>query len=105
MANRCTKIVATIGPAQDAPGALERLIDAGVDVLRLNLSHASPREQATRARRARAHKPDIALLADLAGPKLRLGDLPGEVTIGAGDTLTLGAGGVPVGDPSLFGRV
>jgi pyruvate kinase len=105
MSRRRTKIIATIGPAQDAPGALERLIDAGVDVLRLNLSHASPREQAARARRARAHKPDIALLADLCGPKLRLGDLREEVVVASGDTVTLGEGGVPVGDPSLFARV
>jgi pyruvate kinase len=105
MSRRRTKILATVGPAQDAPGALERLIDAGVDVLRLNLSHASPREQAARARRARAHKPDIALLADLCGPKLRLGDLREEITIATGDTITLGKGGVPVGDPTLYARV
>ena len=71
-----TKIIATIGPALDADGVLERLLDTGVDVLRVNLSHAGPREQAARVRRARAHRPDIAVLADLAGPKLRLGDLP-----------------------------
>ena len=72
---RRTKIVATIGPAQAAPGALERLLDSGVDVLRVNLSHATPREQAAQVRRARAHRPDIAVLADLGGPKLRLGEL------------------------------
>jgi pyruvate kinase len=105
MSRRRTKIIATIGPAQDSPGALERLIDAGVDVLRLNLSHASPRDQAARAHRARAHKPDIALLADLCGPKLRLGELREELPVASGDTVTLGEGGVPVGDPSLFARV
>jgi pyruvate kinase len=102
---RRTKIIATIGPAQDPPGALERLLDSGVDLLRVNLSHASPRAQADRVRRARAHRSDIAILADLAGPKLRLGDLPEEVTVSQGDTLVLGAGGVPVGDPSLYDRV
>ncbi|HXJ19865.1 MAG TPA: pyruvate kinase [Polyangia bacterium] len=105
MGQRRTKIIATIGPAQDPPGALERLLDSGVDVLRVNLSHASPRAQADRVRRARAHKPDIAILADLAGPKLRLGDLPQAVTVAQGETLVLGEGGVPVGDPSLFERV
>jgi len=105
MATRRTKIVATVGPAQDSPGALERLIDAGVDVLRINLSHASPREQAARVRRARAHRPDVAVLVDLAGPKLRLGDLPHEVAVTDGQTVTLGAGGIPVGDPTLFARV
>ncbi len=102
---RRTKIVATIGPAQDAEGALERLLDCGVDVLRVNLSHARPREQAARVRRARAHRPDIAVLADLGGPKLRLGVLRSEIQIASGDTIKLGAGGIPVADPSLYDRV
>jgi pyruvate kinase len=102
---RRTKIIATIGPAQDAPGTLERLLDSGVDVLRINLSHAGPREQAARVRRARAHRPDVAVLVDLAGPKLRLGDLPAELVVTAGEKIVLGAGGVPVGDPTLFERV
>ena len=105
MHHRRTKIIATVGPAQDPPGELERLLDTGVDLLRVNLSHAAPRDQAARVRRARAHRPDIAILADLAGPKLRLADLPEEVRVKEGEALTLGAGGVPVGDPSLFDRV
>jgi pyruvate kinase len=102
---RRTKIVATIGPAQDEPGALERLLDCGVDVLRVNLSHARPRDQAARVRRARAHRPDIAVLADLGGPKLRLGKLSEEIQIATGDTIKLGPGGIPVADPSLYTRV
>src|SRR6266545_7054083 len=47
-----TKIIATIGPAQDPEGALERLLDAGVDVLRVNLSHAGREAQAARVKRA-----------------------------------------------------
>ena len=105
MFERRTKIIATVGPALDPEGMLERLLDAGVDVLRVNLSHASPRDQAARVRRARAHRPDIAVLADLGGPKLRLGELPEDIRITAGDVVTLGAGGIPVGDPSLFDRV
>ena len=89
---RRTKIIATIGPAQAPPGALERLLDSGVDVLRVNLSHATPREQAAQVRRARAHRPDIAVLADLGGPKLRLGELRAELNVAAGDTITIGAG-------------
>jgi pyruvate kinase len=104
MSARRTKIIATIGPAQDAEGALERLLDSGVDVLRVNLSHASPRAQAGRVKRARAHRPDIAILADLAGPKLRLGELP-DTPVKEGDTVVLGAGGFAVGDPTLFDRV
>jgi pyruvate kinase len=102
---RRTKIIATVGPAQDPEGALEALLDSGVDVLRVNLSHASPRDQAARVRRARAYRPDIAVLADLGGPKLRLGDVPKELKISAGETVTLGAGGVAVDDPSLYERV
>jgi pyruvate kinase len=100
-----TKIIATLGPALDSEGVLERLLDSGVDVLRVNLSHAPPRDQAARVRRARAHRSDIAVLADLGGPKLRLGELREEMKIRAGDTITLGAGGVPVADPSLYDRV
>ena len=105
MLDRRTKIVATIGPAQDPAGALERLLDGGVDVLRVNLSHATPRAQAARVRRARAHRPDVAVLADLGGPKLRLGDLPTDIKVDDGETVVLGGGGVPVADPSLFERV
>ena len=104
-ARRRTKIVATLGPAVDRPGELERLLDTGVDVLRVNLSHAPPREHLERVKRARAHRPDVAILADLGGPKLRLGELHDEIPIEAGHTVVLGAGGVPVGDPTLFDRV
>ena len=103
--DRRTKIVATVGPAQDPPGALERLLDAGVDVLRVNLSHASPREQAARVRRARAHRPDIAVLADLGGPKLRLGDLPAEIGRRRATRSCWGQAASPSRDPSLYERV
>ena len=72
-----TKIVATLGPAIDAPGILRQMIDAGVDVFRLNASHGSQDEHAARidavraaARQAGTH---IAILLDLQGPKIRLG--------------------------------
>ena len=81
------------------------MLDAGADVLRVNLSHASPPAHAERVRRARAHRPDVAVLVDLSGPKLRLGELPSELVVKAGETVTLGAGGLPVADPSLFDRV
>jgi pyruvate kinase len=105
VSRRRTKIVATLGPAVDRPGQLERLLDEGVDVLRVNLSHAPPAAHQERVRRARAHRPGVAILADLGGPKLRLAELLAELPIEAGQTLKLGAGGVPVGDPTLFDRV
>jgi len=74
---RRAKIVATLGPASDDPETIGRLVDAGVDVFRLNMSHGEHRtheECCRRARRAaeRAERP-IAVLVDLAGPKIRVG--------------------------------
>jgi pyruvate kinase len=100
-----TKIVATLGPATDKPGALEKMLAEGVDVVRLNLSHASPREHADRVKRLRACKPQVAVLADLGGPKLRLGDLPSEVTVEPGQTVVLGSAELPVAEPTFRERV
>jgi pyruvate kinase len=77
---RRTKIVATIGPVTSTHEAIRNLIDAGVDAIRLNLSHGTHHDHAARARTVReiqeeTQKP-IALIADLQGPKLRIGDLP-----------------------------
>jgi pyruvate kinase len=74
---RRTKIVATLGPATDDPKVLDKIIHAGVDVVRLNLSHdhhESQRQRADRIRnRARACGRQIGVLADLQGPKIRVG--------------------------------
>ena len=78
---RRTKILATLGPASDGALRMEELLRAGVDVFRLNFSHGEHAEHAARIKAAReAEKAvgrPVALLADLQGPKLRLGDLPG----------------------------
>jgi pyruvate kinase len=78
---RRTKIVATIGPASRSPQALERLINAGVDVIRLNFSHGDAQEHlaAMRLARERAARVGrtIAVLQDLSGPKIRTGRLAG----------------------------
>lgn len=78
---RRTKIVATVGPASDSPELLAELIEAGVDVFRLNLSHGdheSHRRSHDRIREAaeEAGLP-VAVLADLAGPKIRVGRFEG----------------------------
>src|SRR5262245_45444502 len=96
-----TKVVATLGPALDASGALEALLSDGGDVLRLNLWHGDPTTQVQRVSRARAAKPDVAILADLCGPKLRLGELDEPVQLSNDDTVILGPGGLPVADPSF----
>ena len=76
-----TKIVATIGPACREEPALRGLIDAGVDVFRLNMAHGSVeqhQETFDRVRRmAEAAGRPVGVLVDLAGPKIRLGELPG----------------------------
>ena len=76
-----TKIVATVGPACRTEESLRRLVDAGVDVFRLNMAHGSLEEHAETL--ARVHRVSaaagraIGVLVDLAGPKIRLGELPG----------------------------
>src|SRR5580765_1089210 len=77
---RRTKIVATIGPVSSTHDAVRELVDAGVDAIRLNLSHATQDDHAARVKvvrevQAETGKP-LALIADLQGPKLRIGDLP-----------------------------
>src|SRR3954471_9910383 len=76
---RRTKIVATIGPVTSTHDAVRALVDAGVDAIRLNLSHGNHADHEARAKvvrevQAETGKP-LALIADLQGPKLRIGDL------------------------------
>src|SRR5574337_895528 len=102
---RATKIVATLGPASSDPQVLERLLRAGVDVVRLNFSHGSPedhiaRANAVREAAARVGKP-VALMADLQGPKIRVGRFAeGRVTLAAGAPFVLDAGRTEPGDVS-----
>lgn len=73
---RRTKIIATLGPATDAPGSLDRLLDAGVDLFRLNYSHQSQAEHAKRMTDIRActaaRNIESGVIGDLQGPKIRL---------------------------------
>ncbi len=77
-----TKIVATIGPACDPPPVLEEMIRAGMSAARLNFSHGTFDEHAARIERLRAAAKavghEIALMADLPGPKMRIGQLAVE---------------------------
>jgi pyruvate kinase len=93
---RRTKIVATLGPATDDPKVLDEVIGAGVDVVRINLSHGSHAEHMQRAdwvrNRARASGRQVGLLADLQGPKIRIGKFrEGAVQLAVGDQFTLDA--------------
>ena len=89
-----TKIVCTIGPASDSQDILERLIRAGMNVARLNFSHGDFAEHQAVIRRIRAASRTtgqrVALMADLPGPKIRLGQFAEEpVKLRVGDTFTL----------------
>ena len=72
---RRTRIVATLGPASDRPGVLEKLLDAGLDVARINFSHGGAEDHKARIDRlrhlAKERKRNVAILGDLPGPKLR----------------------------------
>ncbi len=74
--SRRTKIVATMGPATDDPKMLDKIIEAGVDVVRINFSHGTAQEHLDRVERlrnrARAHGRQVGVLADLQGPKIRV---------------------------------
>jgi pyruvate kinase len=95
---RHTKIIATVGPASDSDAALDALIAAGADVFRLNCSHGTHESHAAtfarvRAAAARANR-NVAILQDLAGPKIRTGRLEGgrPLHLEPGDTLRIETG-------------
>ena len=94
---RRTKIVATIGPASRDPEVLVQMIDAGMDVARLNFSHGTADEHAETAQRVRdaANRAgrSVAILQDLPGPKLRIGKLrDGIAELKPGDAVTFVCG-------------
>ncbi len=93
---RRTKIVATLGPASSDPKILERMINAGVDVVRINFSHGTREEHIAHAELARSLARSsghiVGVLADLQGPKIRIGKFEhGKITLKAGDKFVLDA--------------
>src|SRR5688572_6046671 len=94
LVTRRTKIVATLGPASSDPAVLETLIRAGVNVVRLNMSHGThdSHRRANETVRAVAGRlgAHVAVLADLCGPKIRVGRFPeGKVTLASGAVVTV----------------
>ena len=90
-----TKLVCTIGPATDSPEMLEKMLLAGMNIARLNFSHGDFRAHGEITRRireaARVTQRPVAIMADLPGPKIRIGTLaeePVELTVGSRFTLT-----------------
>ena len=95
---RRTKIVATIGPATAKEDAIAGLIDAGANVIRINASHGTPEEraqwiQSVRAAADRAEVP-VAVLVDLQGPRIRVGELEPSRELAPGQMVTFAPEGV-----------
>ncbi|MEZ5343276.1 MAG: pyruvate kinase [Acidimicrobiales bacterium] len=83
--DRRTKIIATIGPASDDEATMKAMIEAGMDVARLNLSHGTVDDSLARLRQLRRIAKDlgveVGILADLPGPKVRIGQLPARTEL------------------------
>ena len=97
-----TKIVATLGPATDSPEILKGMILAGVNVFRINFSHANYEEVKQRIAQVRAIQEElnthVALLGDLQGPKLRVGVMEDDVVVENGDQISFVTGEPFVGN-------
>ena len=116
---RRTKIVGTIGPASESEEIIEKLIRAGLNVARMNFSHGTHQQHAERMARIRKVSKrlgvPIAILQDLQGPKIRVGDLAEAVQLQEGEHVLLYAAGdsvpkgsnlaIPVDFPELFASV
>ena len=108
MTTRATKIVATLGPASSDPDVLERLLRAGVDVVRLNFSHGKAQDHIDRATLVRSIADklgkSVALMADLQGPKIRVGKFAeGKVLLEPGAAFVLDASRSELGDVHAVG--
>jgi pyruvate kinase len=112
---RRTKIVATLGPAWDRPAQMTALLDAGVDVIRINASHGTPEIRARWIEQIRGvleHRREaVGVLLDLQGPRIRIGALPAPLRLAAGETVTFApeaeavAGEIPTTYDDLAGDV
>ncbi|MCY4755207.1 pyruvate kinase [Pelomonas aquatica] len=105
---RATKIVATLGPASNTPEVLERMIRAGVDVVRLNFSHGKAQDHIDRATMVRAVAEkvgkSVAIMADLQGPKIRVGKFEnGRIELVPGTPFILDADRSELGNQDIVG--
>ena len=106
---RRTKIVCTLGPAVDSREMIKHLIDAGMNVARLNCSHGDWEEKKRWVQWIRELSPKmspVAILIDLQGPKFRVGDLlGGAIDLEQGKVVTVGPGGtvqIPIDQPEII---
>ena len=105
---RATKIVATLGPASNTPEILEKMIRAGVDVVRLNFSHGKAQDHIDRANMVRAAAErvgkSVAIMADLQGPKIRVGKFEnGKIELIPGNKFILDADRTELGNQEVAG--
>jgi len=105
--SRHTKIVATLGPASSTQDVLERMVQAGVDVVRMNFSHGTADDHKARAEGIRAAAAKfgrtVGILGDLQGPKIRVGKFEtGKITLVIGDSFILDAQ-CPLGNQERVG--
>jgi pyruvate kinase len=111
---RRTKIVATIGPASGTKDTIKSLVEAGMNGARLNFSHGTREQHAEWARLVREVQEEVrrplALIADLQGPKLRVGDIEGTLSLERGQEIVVAGGKEPEDgtlpvSPSVIGEV
>jgi pyruvate kinase len=105
---RATKIVATLGPASSEPAILEKMVRAGVDVVRLNFSHGTAEDHLSRAALVKEVSSrlgrTVAIMCDLQGPKIRVGKFKdGKVTLEKGRRFVLDASIASLGDAERVG--
>ncbi len=105
---RRTKIVATLGPASSDPKILEQMIRAGVDVVRMNFSHGTAQDHVARAEKVRAAAAAcgriVGILADLQGPKIRVGKFENDkIVLSNGATFILDAAWTGLGNQERVG--
>ena len=101
-----TKIVATLGPASSSRPMLKKLLNAGVDVFRINFSHASYEETSITIQNIRELSAELkihaSILADLQGPKIRLGNIKEGVSVKKGDVINITTKTLKEGDNKLI---
>ena len=101
-----TKIIATLGPSTSSANYIEKLIKEGVDVLRINFSHSSHKQAEALIKNIRQVntklKATTSILADLQGPKLRIGEMSPDISLNVGSIIKIKTGKEFIGDDKVI---
>ena len=101
-----TKIIATLGPSTSSSGVIEKLVKEGVDVLRINFSHSSHEEAQVLIKEIRKINTNLntntSILADLQGPKLRIGEMSPDISLNVGSIIKIKTGKEFIGDDKVI---